>query len=286
VRSGGELCVATTTQVAGDLLGGAVHPEDLLELARRSLSSSESLVQPVAVDVAGAAGHALGVAPQVTVLAHQGLDVPPELWEFLAASSPVVLAVALESASQTTVFTADGGSGPLSVRSDLRDTVEQLLTLRFESRRIAAHDGCQVALEAFYPTPKVLLAGWVALGRVIADLARQAGWSCITTPSTDEAVELARDLTPRDAVIVLGHDPTLDEPVLAASLRPNGPGFVGALGSASVVEDRRRRLAAIGIGQEELGRLQSPVGLPIGGRTPAQMAIAIVAQLQGSRYRD
>jgi tRNA-Thr(GGU) m(6)t(6)A37 methyltransferase TsaA len=284
VRSGGELCAATETEVAGELLGGAIGRQHILELARSVLSSGGTRAADLAVDTAWAAEHALGVAPRVAAFAHPGLDVPAEFWHALHSSSPVVLAVTLAGAGRTTVLEAGGERGPLTGRSDVSDAAHELLALSYEARRTVAEHGPEVALETFYPTPRLVIAGWPALGRVIADVARQIGWSCITTPSPEEAAALVSDLTRHDAVVVLGHDSRLDEPVLTAALRPGGPGFVGALGSASVVQNRQRRLVALGVEPSELARLRSPVGLPIGGRTSSEMALAIVAQIQATRY--
>ena len=283
VRAGGELCVATDTEVGGELLGGAVRHEEVLTLARQGLSSPGAVVS-IPVDTGWAAHHALGLAPEVLTVVSPGLQVPEKWWECLRLGRPVALAVALEELQQTTVFESDNAFGPLAEIATVHEAAAQLLELRYETGRVLDDTRPRVALQTFFPIPRLVLAGWPTIGRVIAEVARPMGWRCLTVPLADEAVALVRELGPLDAVVVLGHDPALDEPVLEAALRPDGPAFVGALGSGFVVEDRKRRLAACGVGAVDLARLRSPVGLQIGGKTAPEIALSIVAELQAARY--
>jgi xanthine dehydrogenase accessory factor len=92
-------------------------------------------------------------------------------------------------------------------------------------------------------------------------------------------------LRPDDAVVVLSHDPKIDEPALVAALgRENGPAYVGAIGSQRAQEDRLARLRAAGLGEAQLARLRAPIGLDLGGREPAEIALAIVAELVAVRH--
>lgn len=80
------------------------------------------------------------------------------------------------------------------------------------------------------------------------------------------------------AVAVLSHDPKIDDDVLALAL-PSEAGYVGALGSRRSQSERRERLAAMGLPVEALAGLHGPIGLDIGARTPAEIALAILAQV-------
>jgi xanthine dehydrogenase accessory factor len=78
-------------------------------------------------------------------------------------------------------------------------------------------------------------------------------------------------------VVALTHDPKLDDPALTVALR--SPCFyIGALGSKRTHAGRLERLRASGFGDRELDRIHGPIGLDIGARTPAEIAIAILAQ--------
>lgn len=96
----------------------------------------------------------------------------------------------------------------------------------------------------------------------------------------DTVRDLAND--PRSAVIALTHDPKLDDMALMEALDSRAY-YVGALGSQRSDAARRRRLAEIGVSAAGLARLHGPVGLPLGSRRPAEIALAIAADLVAQR---
>jgi xanthine dehydrogenase accessory factor len=93
----------------------------------------------------------------------------------------------------------------------------------------------------------------------------------------DEALErMAPD--PRTAVITLTHDPKLDDPALHVAL--SSPAFyIGCLGSRGTHGRRLERLAAAGFDADTLRRIHGPLGLHLGGRSPAEIALSALAQL-------
>ncbi|MDY6992987.1 MAG: XdhC family protein [Pseudomonadota bacterium] len=98
----------------------------------------------------------------------------------------------------------------------------------------------------------------------------------------DEAViAFVRDQ--RSAVVALTHDPKLDDMALLEAL--NTPAFyIGALGSKANNAKRLTRLSKMGIAQANLARLHAPIGLPIGSRMPAEIAISILAEITAVRH--
>ena len=93
----------------------------------------------------------------------------------------------------------------------------------------------------------------------------------------DEALAKA-PLGPRSAIVALTHDPKLDDPALDAALKSDAF-YIGALGSKSTHAKRLERLGALGFTKEQLARIQGPIGLDIGARSPAEIAIAILGQM-------
>ncbi len=91
-------------------------------------------------------------------------------------------------------------------------------------------------------------------------------------------------LDARTAIVALSHDPKIDEPALQAAMDSN-VFYIGALGSKGNHAKRLERLAAAGYSQEQLGRIHGPIGLPLGGRSPAEIAVSIVAQVIQSRHQ-
>lgn len=85
-------------------------------------------------------------------------------------------------------------------------------------------------------------------------------------------------LDDRAAIVVCTHDPKFDEPALEAALATPA-GFIGALGSRSTSADRCERLRARGIAEAALQRIHSPVGLDLGGASPAETAVSVAAQI-------
>ena len=92
------------------------------------------------------------------------------------------------------------------------------------------------------------------------------------------------NLDPHSAVVALTHDRKLDDMALLEALK--SPAFyVGALGSSINSERRRERLLQyFDLSQAEVERLHGPVGLPIGSRTPAEIAVAMLAEMTAVRH--
>lgn len=80
------------------------------------------------------------------------------------------------------------------------------------------------------------------------------------------------------AVAMLTHDPKIDDPALQIALTSDAF-YVGALGSQKTQADRRERLLASGLREEQLDRLHAPIGLDLGGRDPEEIAIAVMAEI-------
>jgi xanthine dehydrogenase accessory factor len=86
----------------------------------------------------------------------------------------------------------------------------------------------------------------------------------------------------RTAVCVLTHDERLDVPALRAALRMP-VGFVGAMGARATVARRAMLLRSAGVTDAELSRLHSPLGLDLGGATPEETALSVIAEIVASR---
>ncbi len=148
----------------------------------------------------------------------------------------------------------------------------------------------------FGPRLRLLLIGAGAISAALAALALATDYEVLVIDSRDWAlaqwagpdVELilalpddairARAADKHTAIITLSHDPRVDDMALLEALETDA-WYVGALGSMRTSEKRRSRLAALGIDDASLARLHAPVGLPIGSKTPMEIAIAIMAQL-------
>lgn len=158
-------------------------------------------------------------------------------------------------------------------------------------------DEVAILVEAFAPRPHMIVFGAIDFARAVARAGVFLGYRVtvcdarpvFATPSrfpeADEVVVewpnsyLARiETDERTVVCVLTHDPKFDVPVLEIALRKPAA-YIGAMGSRRTHEDRLRRLVKAGMTETEIGRLHSPIGLDLGGRTPEETAISIAAEI-------
>jgi len=87
----------------------------------------------------------------------------------------------------------------------------------------------------------------------------------------------------RTVICVLTHDPKFDVPLLEVALRTPAA-YIGAMGSRRTHDDRLARLREVGLTEDEVARLRSPIGLDLGARTPEETAVAIAAELIQLRW--
>ena len=90
-------------------------------------------------------------------------------------------------------------------------------------------------------------------------------------------------LGPDDAVVVLSHDPKFDDPAVSVALA-RGCRYVGVIGSRKRQAERREKLAETGAPIADIARLHGPIGLDLGGRSPAETALAIAAEIIAERF--
>ncbi len=148
----------------------------------------------------------------------------------------------------------------------------------------------------FGPRWRLLIIGAGQLSRTVAQMALALDFDVVccdpreeynltwdvpgTTFSTampDDLV-LELQLDPHSAVVAVTHDPKLDDLVLLEALK--SPAFyIGALGSRGNTATRRERLKLFDLSDAEIDRLHGPIGLDIGSKTPAEIAVAIVAEI-------
>ena len=160
----------------------------------------------------------------------------------------------------------------------------------------------EVFLEVFPRRPTLLVFGGVHIAMALVRMARPLGFRTVVAdgregfltrerfPDADQLIlgwpdQVFREvgLDSATCVCVLTHDPKFDEPALELALRSPAC-YVGAIGSRKTQAHRRERLRAAGFTEADVARLHGPIGLALGGRAPAEIALAILAEITAVRY--
>jgi xanthine dehydrogenase accessory factor len=157
-------------------------------------------------------------------------------------------------------------------------------------------DGRVWFLTVYNPPLDLAVVGAVHIAQPLCAMARLAGYqvrvidprAAFATADRFPNVSISHDwpdealikapLGPRSALVALMHDPKVDDPALTAALR-SACFYIGALGSKKTHAARRERLAQHGFSEAELDRIHGPIGLAIGARSPAEIAVAILAEM-------
>ncbi len=209
------------------------------------------------------------------------------------AKRQVALVTHLESGRQSLAY-PDGYDGDVAVDDMLREAVDR--AVRDDRSQTVETGAGPVFIQVFNPPLRLLLVGAVHIAQPLARMAAVAGYDVtVIDPrgsfATDERFpgvslinEWPDDALPplepdrRSAVVTLTHDPKIDDPALAAVLRSDAF-YIGALGSRRTHAARVARLTEAGFSGEEIGRIYGPVGLALGAVSPAEIAVAILAQI-------
>ena len=151
-------------------------------------------------------------------------------------------------------------------------------------------------IHGIYPSTRLIIIGAVDIARALAHMAALSNYKVLIIdpraafataerfPGMELMVEWPDEILAnmtihwRTAIVALTHDPKIDDPALKEALRSKAF-YIGALGSRKTHADRLGRLRLEGFSEEELGRIHGPVGLDIGAKTHAEIAVAILAEI-------
>lgn len=174
------------------------------------------------------------------------------------------------------------------------------VTLDAAVRAEAFFFGGGILRAPFGPRWRLLIVGAGPASQLLAPLAQTLDFDVICCDPRDEVASawnvpgarfsrempddlvVALRLDAHSAVVALTHDPKLDDMVLLEALKTDAF-YVGALGARRHAEARRKRLALFDLTSAQIAALRSPVGLDIGSRTPAEIAVSIAADLVAAR---
>lgn len=200
------------------------------------------------------------------------------------------------------------------VQGHLRQLESALLGQRRVLRQVRVPDGLQGLADDLSQGPRVqregnsvqlrvgaaqrlLLAGYSSVAQYCAEFARGMGFEVVLCEPREEVlagvhidgIELRRELPSEfiinggchadTAVVALTHDPKIDDLAMLEAVRTDAF-YIGVMGSRATSDKRRERLQRIGgLGAPELGRIHAPIGLNLGSKTPAEIALAVLADV-------
>ena len=285
-QAGSQLAISGAGEIMGSVSGGCVEGAVVTEALEALEDGAPRLLTfGVSDETAFAVGLACGGTIRVLVepVGQGAQSLSPALLSDLVAARAARRAVAVEVRpgdwSRRLLTPGEDAAADLRFRSD-RAGMEE------DGRFLAIHN----------PPLRLIVVGAVHIAQPLLTMARLCGYDptlidpreafgsqarfpgeTILSDWPDEAMAaLAPDA--RTAVVTLTHDPKLDDPAIRAALA--SPCFyLGCLGSKKTHAKRLDRLAAAGFGAEQIARIHAPVGLDIGAKSPAEIAVSVLAQI-------
>ncbi len=221
------------------------------------------------------------------------------LQEARTARKAVVLATRLSDAAETLVY-PERADGAMAGDATLVSAARRAMAIgRSETIDFG---GQKIFLNVYVPPPRLIIVGAVHIAQTLAPMATmldfdvtvvdpRGAWATtnrfpgvkVVQEWADEAFDkIGLDVS--TAVVTLTHDPKLDDPALEAALKSD-VFYVGALGSKRTHAKRKDRLREAGITDEQFARIHGPVGLNIGAKSTAEIAVSILGQIIEARAR-
>lgn len=278
--AGSLLAVSRGGSFVGSVSGGCVE-RAVIEAAQEAIDEGRHRVLSFGVADKDAWAVGLACGGRIRIL----VEPVARTADFTALEKAV-------TAKRAAVFETDLETGQHALRYPGQGEASAILAA---DRAVLSEDG-RLFFNPFAPPLRLVLVGAVHLAEPLARIATLAGYG-VTVIEARRAFarpELFPDATllpgwpsdalpglgldQRSALITLTHDPKFDDEALSAALAT--PAFyIGALGSKKTHAKRLGRLTVAGFDTAALARVHGPVGLDIGARSPAQIAIAILAEM-------
>lgn len=289
---GSQLAISAAGEIMGSVSGGCVEGAVVAEAVDAMADGKPRLLTfGVSDDTAFAVGLACGGTIRVLV-EPVGQAMPVEMLQALVAARAGRRAVAYLVHPETNARRLTAGPGdPLA---------DSIATRMRADRSGMEEDGTFIAIHN--PPLRMIVVGAVHIAQPLVVMARLCGYDptlidpraafgsdarfpgeTILDDWPDEAMAtLAPDA--RTAVVTLTHDPKLDDPAIRAALASKAF-YIGCLGSPRTHAKRLDRLRAAGVDDTAIARIHAPVGLDIGAKSPAEIAVAIIGQITQSLRR-
>lgn len=246
----------------GTLANGAFDGQ-LVELA----SATSGRIVELQVGDVEALISSLPKGSRATLAVMPAEQMPEHLWQALLDRQRVCLDARLDGARITDLAVYHDGA---------MDGADDRATALLQGGSTASDVNEHRLLTALVPVTRVAIGGGGPNAEAIEAAARMLGWQVQRAANPETATGLMLGLSPIDAAVVMGHDVEASSTILAAALE-GGAGYIGALGSMRMQQNRADWLAYRGV--TDLTRVHGPAGIDINARTPAEVAVSVVAEI-------
>ncbi len=296
---GSVFAVSSSGAMAGSVSGGCVEG-DIYGAAQELFAAGDAAPRLIHY----------GISDDLAL--EVGLACGGELWVALDRYRPRpalrrgAIATAFGGAQngRSVVYDADADTATGDLEGELREAADRVIAEAVAtetSTAIDLEDGVTLFVESVHPAPRIVVVGAVDTAEALCRMAGVLGWRTVVVDprgkfATPERMPSAGAihtswpdvaypeiaLEPADHLVVLTHDPKIDDPAISLALHA-GVGYVGALGSRRTQDKRNARLLESGNTPDQIARIHGPVGLDIGAHAPAETAVAILAEIIGYR---
>jgi len=243
----------------GSIMGGAFDGV-LADVASRKLSSGRLIRHVVTTVESAVCG--LPEGSTVEFLLVPADQFPAQLWPQLMDRETVVISAAIEDNEVTSLTLAEGIS-------------ERDAPAATSGRPAVFVDGSEITT-VLTPITRLVIAGQGPIADALAAQGVLLEWKSTVESRPGMVAGLAAGLSELDGIVVMGHDVEITGTYLMSALESRA-GYIGALGSESMQQTRADWLALREV--TDLSRVRGPAGLDIGSRDPAEIAVAIAAQM-------
>jgi xanthine dehydrogenase accessory factor len=302
---GAVMAVNHDSQIAGSVSGGCVEGA-VIQAALEVIESNSAarlhfgVTDEDAWDVGLACGGEIEI--YIRPFSSQDLDNWSKIIDTKSSFCSVILVEGDEKSFGQEYFLIENAPDPFSdlepeLRGLLESSVKEILVSGKSTTKILPlTNRIEIFVTVFTPPLELIIVGGVHIAIPLVSFAQVMGFSVtvidprglfstkIRFPDVDLLPEWPSTafkkitLSSSSAVVLLTHDPKIDDPALIIAL--DSPAFyVGALGSKKTHQKRLERLRVEGISEEKLGKIHAPVGLDLGGRSPEEIALSVLAQI-------
>ena len=296
-RPGARMTIDGEGRIAGSVSGGCVE-SSVVEAAREVIETGRPRLLRFAVSDELAWGVGLACGGSLSVFVERAdRALLSQVREGMKRRDPVGLAVVTSGPNLGESLVKVAGSPGLGPPA-LADAADAALAAGKPQATDTEHGS--VFCDVILPPESLVIVGGVHIAQTLCGLAARVGYRPVicdprpvfASPERFPGVEIVNEwpeegfrrigLDASTAVATLTHDPKLDDPALALALE-SAAFYVGALGSRKTHARRLARLKERGVSEDALARIAAPIGLPIGARTPDQIALAVMGQVVAAR---